>query len=86
MEIVGFSTIYNTYMKMKPKVSQVGKVSQGSHNPDSAWAKARFNFIKQLAIRFGKLDPTKVSDPALIGEPGKFYLSIFSWGGGAKLG
>ena len=51
------------YMKMKPQVSQVGKVSQGSHNPDSKWAKARFKFIKQLAIRFGKLDLTKVSDP-----------------------
>ena len=80
MEIVGFSTIYNTYMKMKPKVSQVGKVSQGSHNPDSAWAEARFNFIKQLAICFGKLDLTKVSDPAfpnnyvsVTGEPGKFF-------------
>ena len=87
MEIVGFSTIYNTYIKMKPKVSQVGKVSQGSRNPDSAWAKARSNFIKQLAIRFGKLDPTKVSNPAfpnnnvsVMSEPGKFYLSIFYWG------
>ena len=49
---------------MKPQVSQVGKVSQGSHNPDSSLAKARFKFNKQLEVRFGKLDLTKVSDPA----------------------
>ena len=95
MEIVGFSTINNIYMKMKPQVSQFGKVnqgsqgSQGSHNPDSSWAKARFKFIKQLAISFGKLDLIKVSDPAfpnrnvsLTREPGKFFLPIIFFGGG----
>ena len=52
-------------------------------------AKARFNFIKQLAIHFGKLDPTKVSDPAfpndyvsVTREPGKFFCQYFLWGGG----
>ena len=75
-------------MKMKPKVSQIGKVSQGSHNPDSAWAKARFKFIKQLTICFGKLNPTKVSDPAFPNqnisrtrEPGKFFCQYFLGGG-----
>ena len=29
------------------------------------WSKARFSFMKQLAVRFGKLDPTKVMDPAI---------------------
>ena len=48
---------------MKPRVTQVAKVSQGSDNPDSPWAKARFCFMKQLAIQFGILDPTKVLDP-----------------------
>ena len=50
---------------MKPQVRIVPKVSQGSNNPDSSWAKARFRFMKQLAIRFGKLDPTKVLDPVI---------------------
>ena len=48
---------------MRPKIYQVKKVNQGSGNPESAWAKARFCFMKQLAIRFGQLDPTKIEDP-----------------------
>ena len=58
---------------MKPQVRIVPKVSQGSNNPDSSWAKARFRFMKQLAIRFGKLDPTRVLDPVI---PNLKYSSI----------
>ena len=48
---------------MNPKVKNVERISQGSADPETPWAKARFAFMKQLAIRFGKLDPTKESDP-----------------------
>ena len=50
---------------MNPQVLTVSKVSQGSNYPDKPWSKARFSFMKQLAIRFGKLDPTKILDPAI---------------------
>ena len=61
--IVGLSTIHNAYLRMKPQVKNVENISQGSSDPEASWAKARFAFMKQLAIRFGKLDPTKESDP-----------------------
>ena len=66
--IVGLSTIHNAYLRMNPQVKNVERISQGSYDPETPWAKARFAFMKQLAIRFGKLDPTKESnllDPAL---------------------
>ena len=50
---------------MKPQVLIASKVSQGSNDPDAPWSKARFCFMKQLAIRLGKLDPTRVLDPAI---------------------
>ena len=59
-DIVDFSNIQNMLNKMKSRITQVAKVSQGSDNPGSPWAKARFCFMKQLAIWFGMLDPTKV--------------------------
>ena len=82
--IVGLSTIHNAYLRMKPKVKNVERISQGSSDPESPWAKARFAFMKQLAIRFGKLDPTKESDPldpALHPkEPPNGKLIVVFWG------
>ena len=43
---------------MNPQVQTVRKVSQGSKDPDKPWSKAKFSFMKQLAICFGKLDST----------------------------
>ena len=59
------STIHKAYKPLNPQVLTVQKVSQGSNDPDKPWSKARFSFIKQLAIHFGKLDPTIVLDPAI---------------------
>ena len=71
---------------MNPQVLTVSKVSQGSNDHDKPWSKARFSFMKQLAICFGKLDPTKVLDPAIpnlqyniIGE--SLCVDIFLGGG-----
>ena len=65
--IVGQTTILNTYHRMKPLVTKVVTISQGSSDPTSAWAKARFNWVKQLGIRFGVIDPTKDRDPPMPG-------------------
>ena len=41
--------------RLKPKHKKVGKCSQGSDDPKSAWARARYNWNTQLLIRFGEL-------------------------------
>ena len=51
---------------MKPKVQKIQHVSQGSNDPTTPWAKARFNFVKQLLIRFQLLDPTAMVDPIAV--------------------
>ena len=51
---------------MKPKIQKIQQVSQGSDDPTTPWAKARFNFVKQLLIRFQLLDPTKMVDPIAV--------------------
>ena len=57
--------MHKTHKCMKPQVLTVSKVSPGSNDPDKPWSKARFCFMKQLVICFGKLDPTIVLDPAI---------------------
>ena len=51
---------------MKPKVQAIQHISQGSDDPTTPWAKARFNFVKQLLIRFQLLDPTTMVDPIAV--------------------
>ena len=51
---------------MEPKIQTIQQVSQGSHDPTTPWAKARFNFVKQLLIRFQLLDPTTMVDPIAV--------------------
>ena len=61
--MVGLSTIYNTYLQIKAKFFKVERISQGSDYPRTPRAKARFCSTKQLATKFGQLDPTTVPDP-----------------------
>ena len=51
---------------MRPKVQAIQKISQGSEDQTTPWAKARFNFVKQLLIRFQLLDPTTMVDPIAV--------------------
>ena len=44
---------------MCPSATKVKKINQASSDPSSNWAKARHAWVKQLAVRFGMLDPTK---------------------------
>ena len=70
---------------MKPKNFQVECISEGSDNPEISWAKDRFCFMKELAIKFGQLDPTTVSDPTYIdfniatNVPEIFPSTVFSY-------
>ena len=57
------STVYNTYKKMNALVTKVQVINQASTDPSSNWAKARYCWVKQLAIRFGKIDIKKYRDP-----------------------
>ena len=62
-EIVSKTTILSNYHKMKPLMTKVVTVSQCSTDSSSPWARDRFRWKKQLAIRFGVLDLTKYRDP-----------------------
>ena len=47
---------------MKPKMQKIQNISQGSDDPATPWARARFNFLKQILIRFKLLDTTTMAD------------------------
>ena len=51
---------------MKLLVTKIVTISQGSSDPASLWVQAHFNWLKQLVIRFGLLDPTQFCDPPLL--------------------
>ena len=52
------SSIVSVISRLKPQVVKVQKQKQGSKDPNSDWAKARFLFTKQLLIRLGVIDLT----------------------------
>ena len=54
---IGLSTKYKTYLQMKLKVNIIRRIREGNIDIKSSWCKARFCFMKQLALRFSKLDP-----------------------------
>ena len=70
MTHVAVSTIkhhVDTFMKAKRNKTQ--KVPSGNNNPYSPWARASFRFAKQLAIRYGKLNPFTTADPIMPPPP-----------------
>jgi hypothetical protein len=50
------SAVYTLSLALKPKLSKITEMSQGSKDPNSAWSKARYNWFTHLLIRFGELD------------------------------
>ena len=50
---VGTSAVYSLVIRMKPVVTRITPAKQGNYYYDSPWAKARYNFCLQLAIRLG---------------------------------
>ena len=63
--IVGRSAVRQCYLRLKPVKIKVKKRPQGTNDPYSEWSKASFNIAKQLAIRYGKLDPRCEPDPPM---------------------
>ena len=55
-ELVSHSSIYYALRKMRPKMVNIKKRKQGSSEPDSNWAQARYAWTRQLLARFGKLE------------------------------
>ena len=62
-EPVGLTTIRNTVILLRPKMVRIKTIPQGNQCAHSTWVKASFNFCKQLAILFGKLDPNEPDPP-----------------------
>ena len=54
-ECFTMSSIRTMVKALKPKVLKTTKIKQGKKDPDSAWARARVNWVQQLLIRFGRL-------------------------------
>ena len=58
LQHVGLSAIMSAYHRLKPHVSGIKRVKQGSDDPEADWCKARFRWVLQLLIRLGEKDPT----------------------------
>ena len=63
--LVGISAARNAYLRLNPVKLKIAKKPQGSNDANSNWAKASFNWSKQLAICFDVLNPLKTLDPPL---------------------
>jgi len=50
---VSVSIVYNLHRALEPAVSSIAKHKQGNADKGSPWAKARFKWTRQLAIRLG---------------------------------
>mmetsp|Transcript_9551 Transcript_9551/g.17990 ORF Transcript_9551/g.17990 Transcript_9551/m.17990 type:complete len:419 (-) Transcript_9551:569-1825(-) len=50
------AAVTSAYMRLKPTVTRVVRRSQGSSDPDAPWSKARCAWVRQLLIRFGKME------------------------------
>ena len=68
-KVIGASAIRESYLCLSPVSINIKKVPQGSNNAHSKWAKASFNWAKQLAICFGVLDPRTTLDPPMPPNP-----------------
>merc|ERR1711981_426783 len=47
---------------MKPLVTPIYRCKQGSMDEDSPWAKARYKWVTQLAVRFGLLKLSELAN------------------------
>ena len=80
--LVSESCIYYALRKMRPKVVNISKRKQGSTDPGSNWAQARYAWTRQLLARFGQLEREKAGpierkyDPDL---QGKLSLHQIVW-------
>ena len=52
-ELATLSSVISVVKRLNPQLKRVKKRKQGSCDPKSAWARARFLYIKQLMVRLG---------------------------------
>jgi hypothetical protein len=72
LEVVGLTTVWMAYLRLKPIVTPIKKRKQGSNDPNSPWAKARLEYVSQILGRFGampSIDDLKAPDGTI---PGKY--------------
>lgn len=62
---VGEICVRDCILRLNPNITKIMKISQGSDDPHSNWAKASVNLIKQLLICFNVLDVTITLDPPM---------------------
>ena len=51
---MGFASVYGLHCRLKPKVKRAKKRKTGSRDVGSEWAKARYNWVRQLIVMFGQ--------------------------------
>jgi len=56
------SAVATCVRNVKPKMVPVQKLKQGSHDQESAWARARLRWVTQLSMVFGETKPGEVRD------------------------
>ena len=64
LELLTKTTINNVLKRLPSRTMKITKISQGSTNKNSDWAKAGFNLMKQLLVRFQAISPP-FNDPPL---------------------
>ena len=63
--IPGLSCVATRYRELDPLVTAIRKVPSQSMDVHKPWSRARFRWMKWLAICFGVLDPTTMMDPPM---------------------
>ena len=66
---VTYSAIKSCIARMKPQITSIERLKQGSSNPVSAWAVARKNWVFQLLLRFCE----KSWDRSILGTPPPYF-------------
>ena len=65
MSPIGLSAVRESYLCLQPEKIRIKTVPTGNFCAHSNWAKATFNWSKQLAVAFDVLDPRQVPDPPM---------------------
>ena len=62
---VGRSSVHSAYLRLYPVVSTISPQKQGNADPNSAWAKARLGYTRQMGLRFRiwSWDRSSLGDP-----------------------
>jgi len=75
LEPVGYSTVWRAVQQLEPVVSPIKTRKQGSHNENSAWAKARNELATHLLVRLNRLSKEEIEelkDPTTKELPAKY--------------